>query len=221
MGAPPMDTDLYLQTGPEPLADLDLLALALAPHAGRGARTIASDLLDRHGTLKELMRGRPDQLGEVPGLGVARAARLHAALHLGARAARERPPLVAPVRDAEDAALWLRPLVLGRDQETLAALFLNPRSRPIRARVLTTGTDRATICDPRQILRTALEAGASAVVLAHNHPSGDCEASPEDIQSTRIVARACSTVGIALVDHLILTDHEVTSMRLQGLIPGA
>lgn len=216
-----MDPDIYLRTGPDPLTDLDLLALALARTGGRGSRTIASDLLDRHGSLGVLLRASPLQLRDVPGLGTICAARLHASLQLGARASRERPPSTAPVRSPEAALAWLRPLVAGESQEVLAALYLNRQLRPVACRVLTRGTTEFTVVDPRQIMRLALEVDAHALILGHNHPSGDCEPSAADRLATGAVFRAAQTVGLKLLDHMILFEDQWVSMSERGALSGA
>lgn len=98
----------------------------------------------------------------------------------------------------------------GRSQECLAILGLDRRRRPVGCEVLTMGSDRATVVDARQIIRWALSRNpvpASAIVIAHNHPSGDPSPSKEDHEVTIAVRTACRTVGIEFLDHLVLGSY--------------
>jgi DNA repair protein RadC len=209
----------YLLAGPEGVGPADLIALVLGTGAGgRSARTIATDLLDRFGGLCALRAASPGAIAAVRGMGPARAIRLHAGLVLGQRAVLDARVLSDPVLDAATAAGWFAPALDGLDHEELHALYLDRRLRPLAYRRLTVGSDGFTVVDPRQVLRPAVELGASSLVLAHNHPSGDPEPSDEDRRATRVLASAGTVVGVVLRDHIVLGGGRWVSLASRGEI---
>lgn len=116
----------------------------------------------------------------------------------------------------------VRPYLLGGTVERLVAVALDRRNRVLGAQILTQGSDACTVVDPRQIFRWALlqgRSGANAIILAHNHPSGDSAPSRQDIEVTLRVAAAGRVVGVNLLDHLIVTDTTYTSLADQGHVP--
>lgn len=210
----------YLQHGPEGAGDVDLLTLVLGTGAaGRSARAIALDLLERHGGLVALANTEPAALATVRGVGLARAVRIHAALELGRRRATARPMDQDVVDGPAAAARILVPPLRGLDREELHGLYLDRRRRPVARRCLSQGGERATVVDPRRVFRLALELRASAVVLAHNHPSGLAEPSMEDERSTRELLTAGRAVGVEVVDHLVVGQEGWTSMAERGVLP--
>lgn len=211
--------DIYEQVGPESCTDTDLIALVLGGANGRGARTLASDILDTHGPPNRLLRLPPRRLATITGLGPHRAVRLHAALALGARAARQVTDLPTAVTTTADAVRWLQPPLVGLPHEELHALYLDRRHRPLARRMLSRGSAEATIVDPGDILRPALELGAAALILGHNHPSGDPEPSREDIQSTSRVADGANLFRVTVLDHLVMAGDRWVSFRERGLLP--
>jgi DNA repair protein RadC len=211
----------YLAGEPDHFDDAELLALVLGTGGpGRPALTVAQGALQRFGGLAALAQLPPSALLEVEGLGPARASQLHAALSAGRRSLRQIPDPGAPVDDPASAALHLRPGLVGLDVEELHALYLDRRHRLLGRRALTRGTDGHTIVEPRQVFRPAVQLGALRVVVAHNHPSGDPRPSAADRDVTRRLQDAGRILGIALVDHLIVTDADTTSMAALGLIEG-
>lgn len=110
----------------------------------------------------------------------------------------------------------VRPLLLGHDRERGAMVALDTRHRVITTRLVSIGTAAHTFLAPREVFRDALLAGASAIVVAHNHPSGDPDPSDEDRQITRRLARAGATLGVDLLDHLIVGDPAWKSLARVG-----
>lgn len=205
--------------GPEQLGDDELLALALGTGcAGLPAKHVAASLLSLAGGVAGLPTLPPGALQEVPGLGPARAVRLHAALALGRRALCT-PREGEPVRSAEEALAWLRPRLEALDREELHALLLDRRHRVLAYRVVSCGNDAHTIVDPRQIYREALLHRAGAVIVAHNHPSGDPSPSPADVEVSLRLQRAGRVVGVELLDHIVVAGARWCSLREQGLLP--
>ncbi len=122
---------------------------------------------------------------------------------------------VSRPRDVYDAVL---PYYLGADREILSALCLDAQNQPTCFNVASIGALNTTRTRPAEILKAAILSNALGLVLIHNHPSGELEPSPEDIEFTRAIQRACELVGIDLYDHLIVTDDGFTSFRERGLL---
>ena len=199
------------------LGDNELLAIVL----GHGrARTTALDLANAvlgaadgaHG----LVRTRYDELCAIPGIGSARAAQILAAVELGrrtlTRAARERVQIVSPRAAAE----FLLPQYGNRPVEQFGVLLLDTKHRVLRTLVLSVGTVDASIVHPREVFGAAAAAGAAALVLFHNHPSGDPKPSQDDVQLTRRLAAAGVLMGIDVIDHVILADVRYYSFKEEG-----
>jgi len=118
------------------------------------------------------------------------------------------------ISNSSDAVNVLRGHLDGRTTEAFCILGLDRKHRPIGTRVLTVGSESHCIVDPRQVLAWALRQGphgASAIIVAHNHPSEDPTPSPEDFAVTRRLKAACDSVGIKLLDHLVITSNNSTS----------
>lgn len=211
----------YLAHGPDDYDTLSLLCLAIGGTPDKlAAAGTARRLLLQFGGVGGIMAAPAAALQQVRGVGPATAARLHAALHLGASCHRrhQRGPLTV---DHPDAA-WqaLRPHLEGRRTEALHALYLDVRNRVLAHRKLTVGSDRHTIVEPRQVLRPAVQLGAAGLILAHNHPSGDPTPSVEDLAVTERIANAAQVLGIALLDHLVIGDGAYVSLATRGRLPG-
>lgn len=125
----------------------------------------------------------------------------------------------AVITTSTGAAAHLRAWLDGRRDEALVGVFLDRRRKIIETRVLTRGCDAFCIVDTKQIFRVAVEVGAHALLLAHNHPSGDAEPSVQDRDVTQRVASAGRAIGIALLDHIIMTDDDHVSLAERGELP--
>jgi DNA repair protein RadC len=111
-----------------------------------------------------------------------------------------------PIRQPFDAVGWFRSIAPDNAREHFMALYLDARHRPIAWRLVTTGTATESLVHPREVLQPALLVGAVAVIVAHNHPSGDPAPSPEDVAMTTRLRQACELLGIRLLDSLVFTD---------------
>jgi DNA repair protein RadC len=134
------------------------------------------------------------------------------------RMLRPRSPAVLDTHHAAERAI--RPYLDGQGDERILAIYIDRTLRPLEIVTLTTGNDQYTVVCPRQIFRKALEVGASYVIMAHNHPSGNPEPSPQDLEVTRRVLAAGQAVGIQLVDHLIIGDPGYVSLAQRGHCDG-
>lgn len=128
------------------------------------------------------------------------------------------PQRRAQICTPDDAVPLVRPLLDGQDRELGILLALDTRHRLIATKIVSIGTAANTFLSPREVYRDALRHGASAIVVAHNHPSGDAEPSDDDRQITRRLAHAGHTLGIALLDHVIVGDPEWASLARLGVI---
>ncbi len=209
------------EQGKGALGDNELLAVLLG-HGTRGvsALDLANRLLAELGGLRGVGRGSPAVIARVPGIGPVRAGRIVAAVELGRRAVMRAAPARLQVAAPIDAARYLLPRYGAVDVEQAGVLLLDSRHRVLHARVLTRGTADAAPMHPRDVFREAALAGAAAIVLFHNHPSGDPQPSPEDVLLTQRMLAAGDVMGITVVDHLILADASYCSLREMGrLVP--
>jgi len=117
------------------------------------------------------------------------------------------------MRSAESVWRFLVGATRGRDRERFHVLLLDGKHRLIREEVVSEGTLTTSLVHPREVFRSAVREAAAAVVVAHNHPSGDPEPSPEDLEVTRRLVRTGKLLGIPLLDHVVLGDHGFVSLR--------
>lgn len=193
-----------LRQGPEALSDGELLAVLLRTGVrGRSVLSLALELLAERGGLVGLLGCSVPELVR-HGLGPAKAATLLAGVELGRRLARTRLSERQPMERPAEVASYLGMRYGLRDQEVVGALYLDAHRRLIADRELYRGTLTRAAAEPRAILKEGLLLSADSVVLFHTHPSGEPEPSNDDVVFTRRLAEACQTVGIDLVDHLIL-----------------
>lgn len=199
------------------LGDNELVALVLGSGGPRGgALTVANGVLAARGGLHGLACSTCDELARIAGIGRARAAQIVAALELGRRTLVPAPGTRRQLRSPRDAAEYLLPTFGSRAVEQFGLVLLNGRHRIIRTLVLAVGTANATVVEPRDVFREAALGRAAAVVVFHNHPSGDPTPSPADVELTRRLAAAGVLMGIDVVDHIILGDVRYCSLKEMG-----
>ena len=219
IGLAPQDRprEKLAEQGKAALGDNELLAVLLG-HGAHGvtALDLANQLLADLGGLRGLARVSPVELSRRRGVGPATASRLVAAIELGRRSVVRAGPARQQIAAAVDAARYLLPRFGTAEVEQGGVLLLDARHRVLHARVLTRGTADATPMHPRDVFREAALAGAAALVLFHNHPSGDPLPSTEDLQLTKRMIEAGELMGITVVDHVILGDTSYCSLRDLG-----
>lgn len=202
------------RAGASVLSDHELLAIVIGHGtARRDALSLATDVLGAAGGLRGLARSGPGDLERRTRLGPTRAARILAAIELGRRTLlrrrEERPRFLEPA----EMAAHLIPQFGDRTVEHFGVVLLDSKRRLLRTAVLSVGTLDASVAHPREIFREAAVGGASAVIVFHNHPSGDPTPSPDDVALTRRIVDAGEIVGIDVLDHLILADTRYFSFR--------
>lgn len=202
-----------LTHGAERLGATELIALVLGTGAsGRPAPAVARHILTHTGDLAGLAAARPGELCAIPGVGQARAARLVAGLHLGARATNARRQRGAPVTGPGDVFERMRPRLAGLSQEVFIALALDARGGVIEEIEVARGCLTGVEVHPREMFRPLIRAAAASAVAVHNHPSGDPSPSHEDIALTRRLRAVGEVVGIPLVDHVVIGDDDYRSL---------
>lgn len=201
-------------SGAEALSDRELLALLLGSgSAGCDAVELAGQLINRHGGLHELSRLDAQELVGLPGMGPAKAARVAAAFQLARRAEPHSKPRV---RSSADLAAVAGSLLRGLRNERVAVVVCDAAGSVLRTVKLTEGASDRNLLPVRDVLSTALTSGGVSFGVAHNHPSGDPEPSEADRRVTVRLREAAETVGLAFLDHLVITDagwRRVTTSR--------
>ncbi len=203
--------------GAAALGDNELLALVFGSGSrGADALALANRLLEHAGGLHGLTRRSGADLQHVPGVGTARASQILAAVELGRRTlvrfADDRPRLSTPRLTAS----YLLPLYGAAAVEQFGLVMLDTKHRLVGVRVISVGSLDSTIVHPREVFREAAAASAAAIVLFHNHPSGDPTPSQDDIMLTTRLVGAGEVMGIEVVDHLILADQRYYSWLESG-----
>lgn len=163
--------------------------------------------------LARLARASAEELARDFRLEPDSARRIVAAFALGAALERERRPPAPSLRQPSAVFAHLAPLARGLEQETFWSLLLDGKQRLRRVVVVTTGTLTASLVHPREVFREAVRESAAALIVAHNHPSGDPEPSPEDLAVTERLRQAGEVLGIPLQDHVVLGDGSFVSLR--------
>ena len=163
-----------------------------------------------------LTRVSRDELGRVKGVGAAKAAQILAAVELGRRTLSRSPGDCVQFDGPEDVAAYLMPQYGSRSVEHFGIVLLDTKHRVLRTRVLSVGTLDASLVHPREVFREATLGGAAAIVLFHNHPSGDPAPSGDDVALTTRLVRAGDLMGVDVIDHIIVADACYCSFKETG-----
>ncbi len=204
--------------GPAHLSTAELLAIIL----GTGTRessvvALAQGMLDTFGGAAGLAQAGFRQLTQYPGVGVAKAAQLKAALELGRRASASAQAPQPVIRSATDAKDYLLSDFVDEEQEKFLVVLLDTKHHVVGKEVLYRGTLNQTVIRPAEVFREAVRANCASVLVAHNHPSGDPTPSADDVATTARLERAGNLLEIKLVDHIIMTRDSALSLREKGL----
>lgn len=191
--------------GPSALSDTELLAMLLRSGSrGHNVIAVAQQLIAEAGTLAQLVQWNDADFRRLKGIGRVKALQLVAVMELARRvlAGRGDPEPILNRPDLVQA--HLEPLASGLAIEKFWVLCLNRKNRLIKRVEITSGTATSSLAHPREVFREAIRQGATAVICAHNHPSGDPAPSAADVQLTRQLRDAATAVDIDLIDHVIL-----------------
>lgn len=208
-----------VKRGASALEDYELLeTLLFAFIPRRDVKPVSKALLARFGSLSAVMAAAPIELMKVSGVGESVAAYICATHEIGARAARETIQTRSIISSWTALLAYVRNQLQHETREQFRVLFLDRKNQLLTDELMGQGTvDHAPVY-PREIARRALELSASALILVHNHPSGDPKPSRADIDMTREIIDALAPLDITVHDHLIAARGGVTSFKTEGLI---
>ena len=211
--------DKLLDRGPDALADYELLEMLLFFAMPKGdTKPLAKDLINQYGSFAGVLAAPQAALLETRGLGTHSVAALKLVQAASLRMARAEVMNV-PVLNKWDRLIDYLTAALAQEKvEQFRVLFLDTRNRLIADEAQARGTVNHTPVYPREVVKRALELHATALILVHNHPSGDPTPSREDIEMTREVKQAASVLGISVHDHLIIGKGKHLSFRREGLL---
>lgn len=198
----------------------ELLALVIGSgSAGRSALQLGTDVLVRFGgSLRRLGAAEPAELRAIPGIGPAGASKIAAALELGRRLATEPSSRGDRIRGPGDVFQRLGPILRDRKQEEFWVLYLDSQNRVLSERRITVGLLNSSLVHPREVFAPAISRAAASLILAHNHPSGDPDPSPEDLDVTVQMVESGRLLGIPVRDHIVLGDTSFVSLLERGLM---
>lgn len=210
-----------LKHGAETLSAQEILALILGRGiAGMPVLDLACELLRKFRDLKGVVSASLEELCQVKGMGLAKAAQIKATYEIWRRIegfpeSQEKVIVSRP----EDVVKLVRGHLIGREKEHFLVVPLNRRNMVLgQGQIISIGTLDSSLVDPREVFRQAILKNAASIIIAHNHPSGNTEPSKEDIDITRRLLKAGENLGIEILDHIIVSDEGHTSLKSKGLI---
>jgi len=203
--------------GSKNLKDEELLAILLGTGVkGKNVIEVAKQILNKY-SKKRLLKMQYDDLSKIKGIGPAKACTILAAVELIKRALNvqeETLPIIESIKDVLAQAVYLR----DKTREHFMVIYLNARNEMIFKKPMFIGTLNANLVHPREIFNEALKQNAASVILVHNHPSGDCEPSEDDLTITKRLIEAGKIMGIDVLDHIIITKTKIFSFKENRLI---
>ena len=209
----------FREAGADALADYELIELVLfRAMPRRDVKPLAKALIARFGSFAEVVAAPPARLAEVPGLGSAAITEIkivQAAASRFARGRMKRRPVLSSWSSVLD---YCRTAMAFADKEQLRVLFLDKRNQLIADEVQQVGTVDHTPVYPREVVKRALELSATAIIIVHNHPSGDPTPSRADIQMTQAIVEIAKPLGISVHDHIIVGKEGHASFKGLKLI---
>jgi DNA repair protein RadC len=210
-----------LNLNPASLSDTELLAIILRTGgAGNSALSLASEIIGEYKGFKGILNADINELISHKNLGVVKTCCIKAACEIGLRLSSQVEDPKIYVGKPADIFSYVRKEFLGKLNEHLFIICLDAKNRIISKDLLTVGTINETLIHPREVFKKALIRNASSIILVHNHPSGDTYPSKEDINVTQRILKISLTMGIALMDHIIVSDKSFTSLKALNYMKG-
>ena len=205
--------------GAEALSAQEILAVILGRGvAGESVMVTGQRLLSQFGNLKGIAGASVEELSQVKGIGLAKAAQIKAAFELANRLEGYSETGKKPiVKTPEDVMTLVRGRLKDKKKEYFVALLLDTRNQLIKISEVSVGSLDASIVHPREVFKEAIAGSAASVIFVHNHPSGDPAASEDDIRLTKRLAEVGEIVGIDVLDHIIIGDKNYLSLKREGL----
>jgi DNA repair protein RadC len=208
-----------LETGADRLTDAELLAVVF-PTAVRGTANAVDQArrwLQRPGSLRALLDTPVRALRATPGIGPARAATLRAVGELARRYALQRLPRGIPLRTSAEVYRHCGERLAALRKEQFHVILLDGKNRPLKDVRISEGTLTASLVHPREVFVPVIEESAAAIILVHNHPSGDPTPSAEDIAITQRLRQVGDLMGVRVLDHVVIGHGRYVSFTDEGL----
>jgi DNA repair protein RadC len=220
MPADEQPREKMMHLGPSYLSDAELLAILFRSGTREhNAVDLGRNVLQQHGGLHAMKRRNWSDFRQVPGVGTVRALVLDAALELARRVAKPEPLPGRVFKDPDHYFREFGPLLAHLNVEHFLAVFLNGKNQILSWKRISSGGRTATIVEPAEIYRLALQERARYVVLLHNHPEHTLAASRPDILLTEKIRHGLDTLGVGLQDHIIICGDNYLSFRKAGFVP--
>jgi len=205
--------------GAEALSAQELLALVI----GRGipkksVMNIAQELLAKFGNIKAISEATIEELSQIKGIGLAKAAQIKACFELGKREELEPELKNFDIKDPEAVVKAVRAGIKDKAKEYFKLILLNHRNKIVGISTISIGTLNASLVHPREVFKDAIKHSAASIVLAHNHPSGDPEPSEDDLTITKRLTEAGKIFGVEVIDHIIIGKDRFFSFKEKGII---
>jgi len=206
-----------LEMGSASLSDAELLAIFLRTGvAGKSAVDLARHLLNQFGSLRSLLEADLSAFSDQLGLGPAKFAQLQAVLEMGRRHLAERLRHKSALENPQAVREYLKSMLRHEQHEVFGCLFLDSRHQVLAFEVLFRGSIDSTSVHPREVVKRALAQNAAALILCHNHPSGNTDPSQADRQLTKRLQKALELIDVRVLDHFIIGDGDPLSMAEYG-----
>jgi DNA repair protein RadC len=204
--------------GPRALSNAELLAILLrAGVPGENAVQVGHRLLDRLGGIAGIHKASYSEVCSQHGVGPAKAAQIQAAIELGRRMTVEAPEERRTIHSPEDAANLVMYEMKVLEQEELRVIMLDTRNRVLKVEEVYKGSLNSSQVRVGELFKAAIRSSAAAVIVIHNHPSGDPTPSPDDVAITRAIVQAGRLLDIEVLDHLVIGQNRFVSLKERGL----
>jgi DNA repair protein RadC len=205
--------------GPDALSSQELLALIISRGIPKkSVMTIAQELLAKFGNVKAISQATLEELCQIKGIGIAKAAQIKASFELAKRENLETDEENFDIKNPEAVCKVISSSIKEKAKEHFKLILLNSRNKKIGISTISIGTLTTSLVHPREVFKEALAHSAASVILAHNHPSGDPEPSEDDLKITKKLVESGKILGVEVIDHIIVGKNSFYSFREKGLI---
>jgi DNA repair protein RadC len=210
--------DRFLQSGLDGFLDYEIVELLLTLGTPRSdCKQMAKEAIEKFNGLRGVLDASFEDLQEIEGIGPSNALGVKLFQAVSERYAKEKISTKTLLDSPEAVADYFRKSIGKKKEEHLVIMYLDTKNKLI-AKEVSVGTLDTSLVHPREVFKPAIQARAAQVIVAHNHPSGDAEPSPEDLRTTRQLCRSGVVLGIEVLDHVIVTDDSFTSLKGRNLL---